>query len=164
MLRRAERKLEWHLTHIRVMRHEMCVCALIYKLPFVHILDYEDRFCYLSVLLNNHVPHKWLLQRQAYVLYVNVVITLHFAQSIPKSHSHLFASNPAAPGVYIWSFTRWILLSLLPLTTIFTNIYTRGESSCCSTSNDNHMVRIKNSTVDVKDHLKKYVICIFSLH
>ncbi|TMS03838.1 hypothetical protein E3U43_000727 [Larimichthys crocea] len=35
-----------------------------------------------------------------------------------------------SPGVYIWSFTRWILLSLLPLTTIFTNIYTRVMRKC----------------------------------
>ncbi|KAG8011637.1 hypothetical protein GBF38_003899 [Nibea albiflora] len=33
----------------------------------------------------------------------------------------------SSPGVYIWSFTRWILLPLLPLTTIFTNIYTRAQ-------------------------------------
>ncbi|KAM9361120.1 uncharacterized protein ABDE67_001739 [Symphorus nematophorus] len=31
----------------------------------------------------------------------------------------------SSPAVYIWSLTRWILLPLLPLVTIFTSIYAR---------------------------------------
>ncbi|XP_073322248.1 CMRF35-like molecule 8 [Pagrus major] len=34
----------------------------------------------------------------------------------------------SSSGAYIWSFTRWILLPLLPLVTMFTNICTRATT------------------------------------